>query len=629
MPPRKSVGRQVGATPARSSSSMISAIQNESPQVRRSTRQATVARSQVSGESGGRLAARSVSKQPLPDLQNQQSYAYGANKGSKMPNALGTAGKQSLQDMAGHIEEEFEEEEDDEDDDDREVESESDEASVASEVPEESQREESREPERLNERNEGQDVDQSSDISQPSQFPSGLMDHSYNYERGIRRIRTINIRARASQPFTPIKNISRGTRDGVSRLATLVSRVSEQLRSCLTRSLSQAWSATSDILASMLQYLRKLPVTSIFAVMAILFGLVLGLGMFGATICFFYQRIGCAALPTTGLGGSLHTGFSTICGDCATAATAVDFSSLSTGDIAQVTSTLANINRKVQDLERRLNYRIDSNQATLASDLQTLKQQQLALSNHLADHVDQTVGTSGHVASPLIPKINFFAPWNGVLVDPNKSTPTKEIQLSVLSRFWKKFGGMERHYANGPTAALTSWQDYGDCWCAADQLHSTQFGQDFVRLVVSTNEMIYPTELVIEHFPSAGNLDREATPRKIELWADFSHLDDDQWQQMKLEDMQKGNVLGPNWARIGKMTYDVSRSSHIQTAMLDVNQYGLLHAAQNFALRVTANYGGKNVCLYRVRLHGQPVAAPEAGNTQEWLERMGYRAEVD
>jgi hypothetical protein len=607
---------------------MTSAFQNESPQVRRSTRQATVARSQVSGESGGRLAARSVSKQPLPDLQNQQSYAYGANKGPKMPNALGTAGKQSLQDMAGHIEEEFEEEEDDEEDD-REVESESDEASVLSEVPEDSQREVPQGPDRRNDHNEEQDVDQSSDISQPSQFPSGLMDHSYNYERGIRRIRTINIRARASQPFTPIKNISRGTRDGVSRFAASVAKASEQIRSSLARNASHAWSATSDSLASLLQYLRRLPVTSIFAVMAILFGIVLGLGMFGATICFFYQRIGCAVLPTTGLGDSLHSGFRTICGECVTAPTAVDFSSLSTGDIAQVSSTLTSINRKIQDLERRLNYRIDSNQVTLESDLQTLKQQQLALSNHLADHVDQADGTSGNVASPLIPKINFFAPWNGVLVDPEHSTPTKEIQPSVLSRFWKKFGGWERHYANGPVIAFTSWQDYGDCWCAANQLHSSQFGQDFVRLVVSTNEMIYPTELVIEHFPSAGNLDREATPRKIELWADFAHLDDDQWQQMKLDDMQKGNVLGPNWAKIGKMTYDVSRSSHIQTGMLDVNQYGLLHAAQKFALRVTANYGGRNVCLYRVRLHGQPVAAPEAGNTQEWLERMGYRAEVD
>lgn len=204
------------------------------------------------------------------------------------------------------------------------------------------------------------------------------------------------------------------------------------------------------------------------------------------------------------------------------------------------------------------------------------------------------------------------------------------MKSNTLKQYFKNFFWLtETHYANSPATALTAWHDYGDCWCAADQPKFGELGQDFVRLSLSTNEMIYPSELVVEHVPSAANPTREATPRKIELWADFSHLNDDEWRQLKLDDMQQGNVLGPNWAKVGKMKYDVSRSNHVQTGLLDVNQYELQHTAQHFMVRVTANYGGKNVCLYRVRLHGRPVSAPEAGNTEEWLERMGYRTESD
>ena len=621
MPPRKSVGRQIGATPARSTkfSSSISVISNESPQTRRSARQAARGGSQASGDSSAKIAIPSASKGPLPDLQNQQSYAYGATKGPKLPNALETAGKRSLQDMAGHIEEDFEEEEVDE----QEPESDSDEASNLSENQEESDREDGRPNER--------DEDQSSEISQPSQFPSGLMDHSYNYERGIRRIRTVNIRTHTPQPFTPIKKISESTRDNVSRLAAMISKAYEQTKSFVVAEASALYHITVRMFNTLLRQITVLPWRTIFALMALLLAVLLGLGMVGATVCFLYERIGCNVIPVTGVGGHIHTGLRSICGECSGVPIATTFNLTTSNpeDLSRLSATLTNINKKIQDLERRLTYRMDSSNAALESDLSNLKQQQIALSNHLADHVDHASGSTGNVASPLMNKINFFSPFNGVIIDPLRSSPTKEIKGNMAVEFGKKLVWMNTHYAKPPVTALIPWQDYGDCWCAADQ-RSNATGQDLIRLAISTKEMIYPSELILEHFPSAGNLDRAATPRKIELWADFSHLDDDAWKQLKLDDMQTGNVLGPNFARVGKMKYDIAgRTSHIQTSALEVNQFGLLHYAQHFVLRVTANYGGKNACLYRVRLHGQPVAAPEVGNTEEWLERMGYEAELE
>jgi hypothetical protein len=551
-------------------------------------------------------------------VQTQQSYAYGAKKAAVLPDMLMTRHKLSIDAMAGHIEEGIEEEPDEEDDE-SDIISHHD-SGESSDVEDEKSGEEDKE----NDSDEGVDEDEiGSQNTHPSAFPSYLPDQSYNWERGIRRTNIVQIRPRNPDGPSKFQQFSQSVTTKAGRVAETASNLVKGAMSTLHAVHYWSYLQLTRFIDWISTFLSKTPMASSLKALAYLAAAGLATAMLWSTVCFFYSRVGCGMIPTTGFGHSIHSGFQTICGDCYTSTTSFDLTKGSGDDLSKISAALANINKKIYEVERRLTYRIDTNQATLESDLASLKQQQQALSNHLADHVDQQAGpANGNVASPLMPKINFFAPSNGAVVDVLRSSPTKEKQRSVLMRTLRSLVGFNTHYANPPITALKPWQDVGENWCAA----SVRAGQDFVRLSVDTKEMIYATELVVEHFPSSGLLDRSTTPRAIELWADFSHLTADDWQQLQLGDMQEGNVLGPTFARLGAMKYDASvRANHIQSAALDVNQYGLLHSARTYVVRVTQNYGADNVCMYRIRLHGQPVAAPEAGSVEAWYEHVGYQ----
>lgn len=580
---------------------------DESPPSRRSARQAVPKATSVTSERSRRLENETRSgTRRLPDVQTRQSYAYGDNQTPALPEVLASQNKQSIQSMAGHIEdgqEDDDEEEDDDEDEDGISENPQDDSQLT-DIPEEDSASEEAGP-----------------SSPPSNFPSELPDQSYNWERGLRRVRPALPPPQIPEAFSPFE----GARETMSRIASRVVASTRTGSNAAITWLNAIATTTYHWLIKQAQAvyasMRRMPSPAIGAILAIVLGVVLALGVLTTTACFSYSRIGCDMIPTTGYGQSIHTGFQTICGDCRSLSGPIDLRNLTSADLSILSASLDGINKKIHDLERRLSYRIDSKHASLDSDLVSLKQQQAALTNHLADHVDSQSGPmGGNVASPLIPRINFFAPSNGAVVDPLRSSPTKDKLDTLFLRVLKRAVGVVKHQANPPSTALIAWHDVGDCWCASN----VEAG-DFIRLAVSTKEMLYPTELVIEHFPAAGNLDRSSTPRKLELWADFAHFNAEEWSQLQLSDMQEGNVLGPRYARIGTLKYDIAaRGNHVQSSTLSVNQYGMLHYAKNFVLRITSNYGGDNVCLYRVRLHGQPIAAPEWGRTDDWYAQQGY-----
>jgi hypothetical protein len=556
----------------------------------------------------------------LSDVKVAASYAYGASDRPVLPQMLNTENKYSIAAMADHVGEGLDEDDEEDEEDDVEDEEEVDEPQLQSDQIEVEDRDESQ----LSDIPE-EDSDQPEPSSPPSAFPSDLPDQSYNLERGLRRIRPIVVRPNerhppaesmpaqrfrqpASQPQS--RPFSEIIRQGFSRVKAQTADMSRDVSSRLTKTFHLIHEST-----------RKMPLSSIGRAITLLLGAILALGVLSVTLCFFYTRIGCDTIPATGLGRSVHSGFQTLCGECQGSTAPIDFSSMSSGDISKISLTFDGINKKVHELERRLSYRIDTKYGSLDSELANLKQQQMALTSHLADHVDSQSGSlGGNVASPLIPKINFFAPSNGAVVNPLRSSPTKDKLDALLVRVVKQMAGTTRHQANPPSTALVAWHDVGDCWCAANAAAG-----DFVRLAINTKEMLYPSELVIEHLPASSNLARGSTPRLLELWADFAHFNDEEWRDMKLDKMQDGNVLGPTYARLGKMAYDARGSAtHVQSVILDVNQNGLLQYARSFVLRVTSNYGGDNVCLYRVRLHGLPVAAPQTGMVDDWYEQQGY-----
>ncbi|KAK5085680.1 hypothetical protein LTR05_004968 [Lithohypha guttulata] len=231
--------------------------------------------------------------------------------------------------------------------------------------------------------------------------------------------------------------------------------------------------------------------------------------------------------------------------------------------------------------------------------------------------------------------------------------------------------GLRKTTSPPPVTALETWHDEGDRWCAASvprpspnsaKPQAPSIHQDSMRLAIQTSQHIYPTELVVEHFPSSASLEPGTAPRDIELWADFADLSYQEWTKLHIQDLidessadnffpsTDSSAGAKTWARIGTATYATSAVSdtnkagpgseyvmsadeiygqasrnnkdsmrgrnhareevevdHVQRFNLNVNQHGLLHYTNRFLVRVRTNHGSDHTCLYRVRLHGLPL----------------------
>ncbi|OQU99162.1 hypothetical protein CLAIMM_04834 [Cladophialophora immunda] len=616
MAPRRSTARTSSATPVRAASP-----------AKRSTR----ASSALAPEDAiPRRVTRGTSQQPsladgvvnnprLPEVQIQQSYAYGSSKTPVLPTQLVARSRMNLKEMAetidagveqaqqhlqNHIEETHANLQNDSRDERarrRASREHSQEASVASDDAEQQWNQRvaawatSLHNNRLNEiqeesqelgEDEDEDIDRDNESvarstpdddtnkeTDPSSFPSGIFDHSYNYERGLRKP-NITIRERQDPWFRKAWNTSKG-------------------------SVQQFRQTSLDILSSISDWFVQL-LRFVFCRRSELL------------LCYTYTNFVCDPLSTSTAGLTLQK----FCGTC-TRSPSIASLNLTAGngnDLSKLSAAINSINQQLRTLETRLTDKADSRYATIDKDIEALKRQHSELSSHIAGSKPggKSKTLSGDVASPVIPKVNYFAPNNGAMIEPRLTSPTMQKPLTLGHRILLRILLSTRYVSKPPITALTPWQDVGDCWCAsAVQTGGPGHEDDMMRLGVKVTELIYPTEVVLENYPSAGSLSPGSTPKTLELWADFEQLDSLEWEKLNIRSMQgaTGSTLGLTYARIGKMEYDASsEASHVQAFPLDVNQGGsLAYAAQNFVLRVTENHGAEFACLYRVRLHGVPV----------------------
>ncbi|KIY01726.1 uncharacterized protein Z520_01864 [Fonsecaea multimorphosa CBS 102226] len=643
MAPRRSTARGLSATPVRA----------DSP-AKRSTRAGSAAATE---DAIPRRVTRGTSQQPnvadgvvnnprLPEVQIQQSYAYGSSKTPVLPNQLVARSRMNLKEMAetidagveqaqqhlrNHIEETHANLQKDsraERARRRASREHSREASVASDdaeqqrtqrvaawasgldddrlngIPEEGQEAEEVEGEYADTGMDNESAarstpdDDTNKETDPSSFPSGIFDHSYNYERGLRKP-NITIRERQDPWFRKAWN---SRKDTVQRI----------------------WQTSSDVLSSISDWsvrllqvsgraIRDLPNSPLVPIMTSILFALLFVGGASFLLCYTYTNFACDPLSTSTTGLTLQK----LCGTCTRSPSAASLNLTANGnDLSKLTAAINNINQQLRLLETRLTDKLDTQTAAMDKDIEALKRQHSELSSHMAGlRLGGGSGAfSGDVPSPVIPKINYFAPNNGAMVEPRLTSPTMQKPLTLAHRVLLRMLLATRYVSKPPITALAPWQDVGDCWCAsAVQSGGLGHEDDVMRLGVRVTEMIYPTEVVLENYPSAGSLSPGSTPKTLELWADFEHLDSLEWDKLNIRSMQgvMGSPFGPSYALIGRMEYDASsEASHVQAFPLDVNQASgssLAYAAQNFVLRVTENYGAEFACLYRVRLHGVPV----------------------
>jgi SUN domain-containing protein 1/2 len=214
----------------------------------------------------------------------------------------------------------------------------------------------------------------------------------------------------------------------------------------------------------------------------------------------------------------------------------------------------------------------------------TLRLQSLAQSNLIANY------------ELTLQKANYFSRGLGAVVIPALTSATFFDKPGLLSKVGRRLSLVRRH--NPPAAALESWEEPGDCWCAAPNPGLT--GQ--AQLAVALARPMFPKQVTIEHLPMGMMPGKKITnaPRDVEIWVETKQTIRLLWQ-----DGVEACLDGPaGWACLGTFRYNIHAANHQQTFDLDVK---IDEAVSKVMVRVAGNWGADHTCLYRVRLHGADV----------------------
>ncbi|KMU89696.1 hypothetical protein CIHG_07503 [Coccidioides immitis H538.4] len=277
--------------------------------------------------------------------------------------------------------------------------------------------------------------------------------------------------------------------------------------------------------------------------------------------------------------------------------------------------------------------------------------------NILQNGIGKEFSLPSSFCDPLLPRrINWFSVGMGAFVDPYLTT---KYRSGLLHRGAERAAGMRK--TNPPVAALTRWEEHGDCWCVND--HTSE-----IQLAVLLGRPLVPEEVVIEHIQKEATLDPESAPREMELWVEYvarshaaapsttlpgfratgapgrsdhaatsspvstrrpellessaearaafagplspsQHEDIISTLRMAYPDEPEtayshDTMLGSSFYRIGKFQYDINGKHNIQKFHLDAVIDLPNIRTKKAVLRVKSNWGSVNTCVYRVRLHG-------------------------
>ncbi|KAJ5279563.1 hypothetical protein N7478_004935 [Penicillium angulare] len=275
-------------------------------------------------------------------------------------------------------------------------------------------------------------------------------------------------------------------------------------------------------------------------------------------------------------------------------------------------------------------------------------------SKHARDSVPTYITDQPFGYEKPLQKINFLSPALGAIVDPRQTSPAVGLTWPIVYRGALKMIGLGYMIPKPmpPSTALKSWQESGDCWCTSQKKGSSQIS-------ILLGRDIVPQEVVVEHVPADATLNPERAPKEIELWARYRviPLPTDEFSrswisrltgfgdsrperpiepvssrkeglggytipgEKSLHDVLMSTLratnfydpdtsfsddplLGPNFYRIGKMTYDIHKKNYIQR--FDVNTVVDIPTIRvdKVAFRIKSNWGSNDTCIYRLKVHG-------------------------
>lgn len=306
---------------------------------------------------------------------------------------------------------------------------------------------------------------------------------------------------------------------------------------------------------------------------------------------------------------------------------------------------------QIKAMAARINLLSEMGEKTLSASVQR------AMNSYL-DNTDESYKRPLQVhrflenAHNAISQVNFFSPKLGAVVDPYLTSPTLNKKLSWRQYIW---GVTTRQPPPpGPVAALESWEEMGDCWCAAlndravpNATPTPQLEPGEVAVAAATPPVydnkgkaqlavilpfrVYPTQMVVEHIPPQGTLEPLTAPHVVELWvhvADPAKRD----EVRRSFDAAAGNNqargdgddapatacsdrqdLPPEFVCAGQWRYRNDAWNHVQAWTLDVPFRRLGIDVGKAVVRVAESWGKEWVCLYRVRLVGKLAPAQVDG----------------
>lgn len=264
--------------------------------------------------------------------------------------------------------------------------------------------------------------------------------------------------------------------------------------------------------------------------------------------------------------------------------------------------------------------------------------------NSLERRLDATPLAEAAVQTWQTRQINHFAIGAGAVIDPLITSPTKSTRRPLLQKLKARFFRLYLPEGFGPMAALSPWDDIGDCWCAPPTSHPWA-GR--AQIGVLLPRKVFPSELVIEHIPASATFDIHAAPKELELWAkieddaareavgnaifpDDSIADNPGDSTRKFDDPMKS--LDHTYVRIGRWKYDIHAPNNIQTfrVLIDLRHFNAV--VNKVVVRSLSNWGVNSyTCFYRLKLHGDlafPGVREEDKHLPEktWLDHASERA---
>jgi hypothetical protein len=210
-----------------------------------------------------------------------------------------------------------------------------------------------------------------------------------------------------------------------------------------------------------------------------------------------------------------------------------------------------------------------------------------------------------------IQQVNHFSKGTGAVIDPHLTSPnyvfpSQDVWLPTRWGHWAI--GNPIPPPNPPEAALTNWEEHGDCWCSP-ATDNQGFGPS---LGVLTGNEIYPEQVIIENINPSGALEPGAAPRDMELLAYITDIDIYNTVRSYSEEIfndETGELQHPyRFVKIASWTYDLESHQNIQAFPVQLDLKSLGAKTNRLVVRAKNNWGGGNVdytCLYRVRLNGE------------------------